>query len=134
MTVSNSRFWTSLIITSMVVTGLIIWVHTLELLKPFQNLSFISITLLFIFTVVLFFAGKMAIQSSNKYAFIQLVIANVLFKIILAVGLVVIYVKLHQPVTKFFILPFIAIYIVYSVFETWMLYRLALTKTTSDHE
>jgi F0F1-type ATP synthase assembly protein I len=89
---------------------------------------------MWLITLFMFFLGRKAVQSSNKYMFIRLVIASVMAKMMLILLIIVVYVKLFQPDSKLFVLPFIGVYLIFSVFETLVLYRIALSKTASKNE
>lgn len=128
------KFWTGLIIISVVTFGLILLVHRIESMQAFLDHSILSLGFMIATTIVMYFLGKAALKSSNQYAFIQLVIASVLVKIVLALGLNMVYVKIVKPDYKYFILPFIIIYIIYTIFETYALFKMALKKPNIDHE
>ena len=82
----------------------------------------------------MFFLGRKAVASSNKYMFIRLVIGSVMAKMVLILLIIVVYVKLSQPESKFFVLPFLGVYLIFSIFETLVLYKIALSKTASNNE
>lgn len=130
----SSKFWLYLIIIS-IFTGLGLYlVHSYELFAPHFSLSAILFALMFVTSVFLFYLGRKSSLSSNKYSFIRLVIISVMLKIVIVVGLIAVYVKTESPDNRFFVLPFIGVYIIFSIFETMVLYRLALNKSTDKHE
>jgi len=81
----------------------------------------ISIIGLFFFcsvSILMYFLGKKAMRSDNKYQYIRLVLINMMTKVFMSFIIVGIYYKLAHPNSKFFILPFLVIYLVFTVFET----------------
>ena len=65
-------------------------------------------------------------NSTNKNIFIQTVMVNIFVKMVSILMIVVIYYKLYNPKEKVIIIPFLVIYLLYSVFETYFSYKLAL--------
>lgn len=75
-----------------------------------------------------FYLNKLmkAINSTNKNIFIQTVMVNIFVKMVSILMIVVIYYKIYDPKEKVIIIPFLIIYLIYSVFETYFSYKLAL--------
>jgi hypothetical protein len=67
-----------------------------------------------------------AVNSTNKNIFIQTVMVNIFVKMVSILMIVVIYYKIYDPKKKIIIIPFLIIYLIYSVFETYFSYKLAL--------
>lgn len=67
-----------------------------------------------------------AANSTNKNFFIQTVMVNIFVKMVSILMIVVIYYKIYNPKDKVIIIPFLVIYLLYSVFETYFSYKLAL--------
>ena len=114
--------------------GLILLTNSIEIMQQYTDLSVLSLCFMVITTITMYFLAQIALKSSNQYAFIQLVIASVLVKIILALALNMVYVKVMKPEGKYFILPFIIMYIIYTIFETYALFKMSLKKPNIDHE
>lgn len=75
-----------------------------------------------------FYLNKLmkAVNSTNKNIFIQTVMVNIFVKMVSILMIVVIYYKIYDPKEKVIIIPFLIIYLIYSVFETYFSYKLAL--------
>jgi hypothetical protein len=132
--VKDSTFWIYLMILSALTLMGVFFVHGIEDLHPHQNLSISMFVLMFLTTVFLFYYGKKATLSSNKYLFIRMVIVSVMVKIVLVLLILVVYVRQVEIDNRLFILPFISIYLIFSIFETVVLYQLAAEKTQTTHE
>jgi hypothetical protein len=48
---------------------------------------------------------------------------NVMFKIIACFGVVGVYYKLYKPTDKYFLLPFLLVYLIFTIFETYFLLK-----------
>jgi len=88
---------------------------------PYLDFFIISILFFLVYNLVLFFASKRAKSSKVKNQFIHLVLYNVFVKIILSFLIVFVYFKITEPDNKFFIVPFLICYLVYTVFETYFM-------------
>ena len=127
-------FWIYLILVS-IVTGIVLFIfHSFDIFEPHASISALFFGMMFLITVLLYYLGKVSIRSGNKYSFIRLVIISVMFKIVLVLLAVGLYLKFGSPVNRFFVLPLIAVYLMFNVFETIVLYRLAIEKPQLDHE
>lgn len=122
-----------MVVSLLTLTG-IYFVHAIEALQAHQKLSISLFVLMFLTTVFLFYYGKKAALSSNKYLFVRMVIVSVMVKIVLVVLILVVYVNRVEIDNRLFILPFIGIYLIFSIFETVVLYQLAADKTKATHE
>ncbi|MCW5924675.1 MAG: hypothetical protein KIS77_20315 [Saprospiraceae bacterium] len=81
-----------------------------------------------LFTLVclgLFFAGKNAVQSKSRAAFINLVSGSVFGKMVLALIFLFVYQRAAKPENEWFVGIFLLCYVVYTGFEVWFMTRLA---------
>ncbi|MDX1407278.1 MAG: hypothetical protein R3330_04070 [Saprospiraceae bacterium] len=78
--------------------------------------------------VLAFFLGTGAARSANKYRFIHLMMILILVKMMICVALVLIYVRIGQPASKLFVIPFLMIYVIFTVFEIYVLQKVARIK------
>jgi hypothetical protein len=60
----------------------------------------------------------------------------ILVKMFVCIGLVVAYVKISSPDSKLFVLPFLTIYLIYTIFEIFVLQKIARYKAepSESHE
>jgi hypothetical protein len=126
-----SRFWSLLAIIT-VLTGLAVaGIHSIPEIKPYAAISWLMLILMSAITIGLYYLGISAVQHKNPYTFIRLVVVSIMAKILLILILIISYIKLYSPENRFFVLPFIGIYLVFSIYETIVLYRIASTKSTT---
>jgi hypothetical protein len=86
----------------------------------------IAIFVLSSFPVVFFFMK--IVRSPNKTLFISATVGNMLFKMILAFLMVFVFYKKSAPADGNFILYFLVVYVIFTIFETSMLLRIAEQK------
>ena len=87
------------------------------------RLSFIAIALFSSLSTFINVFGSLILKSENKYSFIRLVMVNVMIKVLASIATVWIYFKLYTPDNKFFLLPFLLVYLIFTIFETSFLIR-----------
>ena len=85
------------------------------------DLSYYSIILFTLISLVFYLIGTKATKSENKYLFIHIIVYNIIVKMVFSVLLVFVYVKLLEPSNKMFIVPFILVYLIFTIFETYFL-------------
>ncbi len=87
------------------------------------RLSFIAIALFSSLSTFINVFGSLILKSENKYSFIRLVMVNVMIKILSSIATVWIYFNVYAPDNKFFLLPFLLVYLIFTIFETSFLIR-----------
>lgn len=101
----------------------------LHLLLPatqaYWKLSMASVFFFLLICIGLFFAGRNAVRSSNKYAFNNLVTVSVFGKMALSVLFLFLYQQMAKPTDNWFVGIFLCCYVVYTVFEVWFMTLLA---------
>ncbi len=123
---TNNNFYKSLTLTSILSAVVILVFYQFELFKQDVILYVISLVFMIIYTVVFYLSALKALKSTNKMAFIQLVMANVFLKLVFLMAIVAIYNKLATPPSsKFFVIPFLIIYAIFTVYETAFVYKLS---------
>ena len=98
--------------------------HFIPALQQDALLSWISIGGMSLLSILMFYFGRAAALSDNKHTFTNVIVGFVIGKMGFCVALVIVYNKIMLPQTKFFILPFFLIYIIYTVYECYFLIRL----------
>ncbi len=85
------------------------------------NLGILGIVLFTVLSLIVFYVCKRTLRSKDKYLFIRIIIINVIIKILACFVLVAVYYKYTMPESRFFILPFLMVYLIFTVFETHFL-------------
>ncbi|MGB0861505.1 MAG: hypothetical protein ACPG19_06385 [Saprospiraceae bacterium] len=96
----------------------------LPVLQAHQLLSWLSLLFFTIISLAAYFFGIHSANSSNKNDFNNVFIILTTTKLLLSLFLVWFYQIFTEPTTKLFILPFFLIYIIFTIFESYILIRL----------
>lgn len=100
--------------------------HFVDSSQP--NFSWLSLAFFILFSALMYFFGWQTSTSSDRNAFTRTVIGFMALKMFFSVILVATYVKLNEPDSKFFLIPFIIVYLVFTSFETYFMSRLGKRK------
>ena len=84
-----------------------------------------SVLLFSLVCVGLYYAGKSAAGSKNKFAFTNLVSISVFGKMVLAMAALFMYQQIAQPTNQWFVGIFLCCYVVFTAFEVWFMTKLA---------
>jgi len=112
-----------LVITAATAAGLF-FVGRLPQMEEARGLSWFALAFFVGLSIGMYYAGLRAARSENKHLFTNLVMVFTFGKMMFAVLLILSYLKLFQPATKLFLLPFFGIYLIYTIFETYFMLRL----------
>ena len=106
--------------------------HILEALAPqLQAVSMFTMLCIGVFSAIVglaYILGARTAQSEARGRFVQLVMFLIVIKMLICVLLVVLHVKLNTPENKLFVIPFLMIYLIFTIFEVYVLERLARLK------
>jgi hypothetical protein len=127
--IKDNPFWKYFVFISLVVVLFLVIIYQFESFKQDILLSIAGFLYMEIATAGFYLLSLKALKSTNKMAFIQLVMFNVIFKIVGFMIITAIYFKLVHPAQKFFVIPFLIIYFIYTIFETIFIYNLSLKKS-----
>lgn len=118
---NKSRFFQLLFLT-IGILGLILYLMSLnEKINEYIDISYYAIPSFTLLSLVIYFLTEHLEKQANKGMLLNLVIINVMFKFLIAIGVVMIYHKLRAPEDGIFILPFIIIYVAFTIFETYFM-------------
>ena len=119
-----SQFLRQLLILTGGVLVVLSALHQLPGFAPHWPLSVAAIIAYTLLSIVIYQWGKMTAAAANKRLFTQASLLIVIIKMTLSVAIVVIYQRLADPQSRYYILPFLLVYLIYTVYETWLLMRL----------
>lgn len=92
--------------------------------STYVDISTVSLIFFNLLSIVVFHLGLRMIKSRNKNDFSRLVLGFTGFKMMLSIAVVFIYQSVAEPTDRWFVIPFLLIYVVYTIFETYFLMRL----------
>ena len=118
---SFGKFLIGLLISSALSFGAYFGLNFLIDLSNYLDLTIICISVFCFISISVFMLAQKAITSEDKGFFISVILMNILFKILLSFLLLVAYAKFAQPTDKNFVLPFLMVYLIFTIFETYFL-------------
>ncbi|MCO6478563.1 MAG: hypothetical protein J5I94_18165 [Phaeodactylibacter sp.] len=121
---SQRSFFIQLGILSFITAALLFFLNRLPPLQAYSALSWISLAVFIALSTFMYRAGYRAATSDNKNDFTNAVLGFTVGKMFLAILVILGYSQLAQPPDKLFIIPFFAIYLIYTIFETYFMMKL----------
>lgn len=121
----NSLFLRALVWTLIITAALL---FLLRIIIPFPYYNELSVAGLIAFTLLSFgvyYVGQNWAKSPNKYLYIHLVIYNLMAKLFVSFLLLALFYKLAKPEQDLFVLPFLVIYLCFTIFETFFMSKQA---------
>lgn len=92
------------------------------------SVSWASWLFFVVFTIVVFYVAQKAALSSNPHTFTTVIMGVVIGKMFFSILIILIYIKLMIPETRYFLLPFFAIYFSFTIFELYFMTKLGKMK------
>lgn len=100
-------------------------IHSFQIFRPHIGLSIGMVVMFVLLAIVNYTLGEKAVQSDNKYLYNNLIIGNFILKMICSISIVVAYVKIIAPTDTYFVMPFIVIYVIFTIFEVTFMMKQA---------
>lgn len=127
----NSTFYKQLMFISVPTALVVYFIHQIPALQEHLMLGWVSLAFFIALSVFMFVVGKKAALSENKHNFTNAFLIFLMLKLFLCASLMIGYLKIIEPETKLFILPFFSLYLIYTIFEVFFLIRLGNTQSKS---
>jgi hypothetical protein len=122
---SSKTFYKLLVSVSLLTVAILFLLSQFfPVLKSYSDLGWLSFILFFTITIMMFFFGKQAIDSPSKMMFSNVSMAFLLMKMLLSIMILVLYKKLAHPASNTFIVPFFIVYLIFTIFETYVMLKL----------
>lgn len=121
---SIKTFYQQLIALSVGILAAVLLLGQQAQFGSYVNISILSLIFFIILSIIVFHLGLRMVKSRNKNDFSRLVLGFTGFKMMLSVALVFIYQSVAEPTDRWFVIPFLIIYVLYTIFETYFLMRL----------
>ena len=131
---NHRKFFTQLSFVSLGIIVVIFLFNLVPAFQAFQSLSWISFFFFLALSVLMYFIGHFAANSSDKNSFLQIVMASTFFKMVLCLAIIISYAKIAKPESKLFVIPFLTIYIIFTIFETYYMMKLSYIKPNKKSE
>jgi hypothetical protein len=76
-------------------------------------------------SIIMYHTGIKAVNSPNRFIFSQLGMFFTVTKLIISMILIIVFWKKMQPVSKYFVVPFLIQYFIFVFFETYFMVKIA---------
>ena len=131
--IASPRFWFLLVLIVVgVMFSLFLWDYFLPESSGLSAFTLVCVATFVLINIIAYFAGKRAVLSSSKFRFIQLMMILIMLKMLICVVLVVAHVRINNPSSKLFVLPFLTIYLIFTLFEIYVLEKTARHKPSTS--
>lgn len=121
------QFLLQLAIVSTITAAALWGLFQVPSLQPYQLLGWVSLGGFILLSFLMYLIGENAAKSSNKNHFTNVVLGFTGAKMLVALMIVFVYLKLAMPTDKLFIIPFFAVYFIFTGFETYLMMKLGKT-------
>jgi len=125
---SVSKFFQLLFLTIAILVGIMYFMSLNAKINEYIDIAYYAIPSFTLLSIAVFFLTEYLEKQPNKGMLLNLVIINVMFKFLIAIAVVLIYHKLRSPDDGIFVLPFIIIYVIFTIFETYFMSLQAKSK------
>lgn len=121
-------FFIQLGVISLVTFLLLFLLNQIPQFSPFQIFSYISCLGFILFSAGMYFLSYRAAMSSDKNLFLQQVLITTFMKMGLCIFIIIGYFKLAEPSSKMYAVPFLIVYLIFTIFETYFMMKLSKVK------
>lgn len=125
---NDNAFFSSLLVVSAFVGLVVMYLHSNPKFQPFMLMSIFGMTIFIMLNVAVYYLAKYYSSKSMDQKYLGLIYRNLVLKFIIALTIPIGFYYYYQKPAGSFILPFLFIYIVYTVYETWMLNKMAIMR------
>lgn len=97
------------------------FIHQRKNLIEYKDFSLFGILVFTLICILFYFLADYFSRHSNDKAFMTLIFINFFVKLVAVLALPVAYFNISKPSSGVFVLPFIVIYVCFTIFETYFL-------------
>ncbi|MDZ4679993.1 MAG: hypothetical protein SGI94_06095 [Saprospiraceae bacterium] len=124
---TSKGFFLQLAILSALAAAGLFLINRMPQVRPHAMLSWLGLLFFIALSAFIFLSGRRSAANANKNAFTNTVLGFTMTKMLACAIIIVAYHKIMQPESKWFLLPFFVSYLVFTVFETYWMMKLART-------
>jgi len=112
------KYITASILTSAIVFYACAWLIPI---KPYIDVLGYAVILFTVITGFVYWIVERALRAQQNNFFLSVIIINVFVKIVASFVFMMIYVKVKDPADRYFLVPFLMTYLIFTIFETYIL-------------
>lgn len=125
---TGSKFFTSLLAVTAFVAIVVMYMHSSPKFQPYTLMSIFGMVVFILLNIAVFYLANYYSQKSLDTQYLTLIYKNLVMKFIIALTIPILFYFYYSKPPGAFILPFLFIYIVYTIFETWILNKMAVMR------
>ena len=130
---SAKNFFLLLAVVTLIAIISLAGIHQWQAVQGHELLGWAGLAAFLLITVLMFYSGRKAARSDNKNDFTSVVMGFTAGKMFIVLMAIVIYQRTVLPDTNFFILPFFGMYLIYTIFETYVMTKLGRTDSSNTN-
>ena len=119
------KFLSQLASVTAVACVAVLLLHLFDRLATNALLSWIAIAFYTSFCLTLYFMAQLAAKAPQKQLFTALTLMTTVGKMGLSVLVVVLYYRVVEPQEPLFVIPFLVVYVIYTIYETYFMMKLS---------
>lgn len=128
-TMNHRNFFIQLGVISLGTFLILFLLHQIPQFSPFQSFSYASCLGFILFSSGMYFLSYRAAMSADKNLFLQQVLITTFMKMGLCIFIIIGYFKLAEPSSKMYAIPFLIVYLIFTIFETYFMMKLSKVKS-----
>ena len=118
---TNKTFYLQLTYTSVISIALLTLCYTLLPIIDYVMLGVIGLAFFIGLSIFVFKVSQKIVNSKDLNAFTRLIMYNLMIKLFLSFAVVWVYYEVVKPQERLFILPYVVIYLIFTIFEAMFL-------------
>jgi len=123
-----SRFFILFGITLAGVFGLLYLLSLTDKMGYYIDISYYAVPAFSLLSIVIYFSTIFLEGKSEKKGLLNIVIINVMLKFLLSALVIGLYYDMKEPEDGIFVVPFIVVYVAFTIFETYFMSEQARSK------
>ena len=127
-------FYITLTILTIITAAGIYILLGIDQMMPFKGLFLGALIFFVLLSIALFYISKKAAVHRNGMLFIYVMMFAIMIKFGFCLITLFVYNKVFTPNTNLYVLPFIGIYVIYTIFETYFMTKLGKLKPRQENE
>lgn len=89
--------------------------------KPYVDVLIYAMLFFTVLTALVYWLGERSLIKKQNNFFLYIIILNVFVKLVASFVFMFLYVQTNDPSDRFFLVPFLLTYLIFTIFETYIL-------------
>lgn len=118
-------FLGKLLLVVFLVWCIMMFLHSFPLFAQYKNLTYYSIIMFTLMSIILYLFLYRSLYAKDRQVFISITLINMFFRMAGSVVLLILYKNIFNPPNNKFIISFLIIYSIFTIFETYFMISIA---------